>query len=189
MNEREKIVELCKRAVNSGLIVASSGNISCKVGENMMIITPSGQRYEHMTPEDLVLCDFDGNTDKGKPSSEYKLHGEMYKTYKDVNAVVHVHSPYATAFALHKLTVPNVLLEMDGYIGGDVKCADFAPNGSMELATGAVEAIKDRKACLLENHGSVAIGKDLEAAYSVAEHLEHCCQVHILAKALDNNRQ
>jgi len=157
----------------SGLSVGTSGNISVRV-EQGFIITPTGMTYAEIKPEDLVLCHPDGKIISGDrlPSSELPFHVALYKTYKHINAIVHVHSPYASGIACTRKSIP-AFHYMVAVAGGDtIPCADYATFGSDQLSENVVNVLRDRKACLLANHGMVATGDTIESTYKLAQEVE-----------------
>lgn len=184
--ERKLIVEYGKKLITNGLTRGSGGNISIYDRElGLIAITPSGQDYFKTKPEDIVILDLEGNVVEGKlkPSSELDMHLILYKNREDANAIVHTHSRYATAISCMgwNLEPVHYLIGLAGY---DVKCAKYATYGSKELARNALEAIGDRNAVLLANHGLIALGSDLERAFSTAEHIEFVSEIYYLTKSL-----
>ncbi|MFV0350779.1 MAG: class II aldolase/adducin family protein [Oscillospiraceae bacterium] len=181
---KQLVAEVAKRAFDAKLFAGTSGNLSiCLREEGVVAITPSSIRYETMTADDIVLIDLEANVIEGKhkPSSEHLLHLAFYNANPAVNSVVHTHSPYATAFAVNHKPIPLILLEMVPFLGGEVPVTPMERPGTPEVGIGAVDAIGDKTACLLGNHGVVAIGKDIEQAYIRAEYVEDAAQIAILA--------
>ncbi len=186
MKRDKKMMNLIRYALDRGILSATNGNVSCRAKtEGHLLITPSGMRYDTMKAEDLVEIDPDGNAEKGTPSSEWRLHAAIYRAFPEVNAVCHIHAPYSTAFALKERDLTGDLLEVNVYLGGGVRCAAYAPNGSEELAQNAVNALQGRNACLLAKPGAVALGKSLEKAFSNAEVLENAAKIELCAALLD----
>lgn len=184
--ERKEVVEQCKRLITENLTTGSGGNISIyNREEGLIAMSPSGMDYFKTTPEDVVVVDIDGNIVDGhnKPSSELGMHLIFYKNKEQVNSVVHTHSKYATTIACMgwKLEPIHYMIAKAGY---DVNCAEYATYGSQELAENALKAIGDRNAVLLGNHGLIALGKDVEDAFSTAMHLEFVSEIYYLAKTL-----
>lgn len=149
-------------------------------------ITPSGLDYDCLTPGDIVVIDLDGNTMDGKrrPSIETSLHTEVYKRREDVMAVVHTHSAYATAWACCRQDIPVAVAEVAMVAGGPIKCAPYRPVGSPDLAKVTVDALEDRGAVLLANHGALAVGPDMDSAYSSAVVAEEGARVALYAKQI-----
>ena len=185
---REKVVAHSQELFQAGLFAVTSGNLSIFDRENNVVaITPSGFPYMKMTAEDIVLITLDGEVIEGihRPSSEWKLHTAVYKNRPDINACVHTHSPYATALAVNRQALPSILAEMAYAFGkGDVPVAPIARPGSEEVGTGAVDALgKEKYACLLANHGALAVGNTLEKACDRAYYLEDSAKIYSYAKA------
>lgn len=184
--ERELLVKYGKKLIANGLTKGSGGNISIyNREENLVAITPSGMDYFETEEEDIVIIDIDGNILEGKhkPSSEIGMHLIFYKTREDANAIVHTHSMYATAVSCMGWTLEPVHY-MVGMAGVDVKCSKYATYGSQELAENALRAMEDRNAVLLGNHGLLALGNDVESAFSTAEHLEFVSELYCITKSL-----
>lgn len=188
LKERELLVRYGKKLITNGLTKGSGGNISIyKREENLVAITPSGRDYFETEIEDIIIIDLEGNIIEGrnKPSSETGMHLLFYKMREDANAIVHTHSIYATAISCMGWTLEPVHY-MVGMAGVDVKCAKYATYGSQELADNALEAMVDRNAVLLGNHGLLALGSDIESAFSTAEHLEYVSELYCITKSLGN---
>ena len=153
-----------------------------------MLITPTSVRYETMQPADIVEMKLDGTIlEEGKrPSSEWKMHTAIYEHYPEVSAVFHTHSPYATAFAVNHQTIPAVLIEAHMFLGGDIRCADYATPGTKEVGINALPALKDRGGCTLANHGVLAVGSTLEQAFLRAEYIEDLAKIYTIAKQIGN---
>lgn len=184
--ERELIIEYGIKLVKSNLIKGTSGNISIFNRERKLIaITPSGIDYFKILPEDIVILDLKGVVVEGdkKPSSELQLHKIFYESREDISAMVHTHSRYATTLACLNWDLPPVHY-MIASAGIDVKCAKYATFGSKELAENAFEAMIDRKAVLLANHGMIAGAQDLNKAFSIAEDVEYCAELYYRSKAI-----
>ncbi|MCC3864807.1 class II aldolase/adducin family protein [Terrisporobacter petrolearius] len=187
MNSRKLVLDAAKKLYNEKLVAGTSGNISIRnvdKGDDSYLITASGLSYDIMTEEDIVEIDGEGNSkvEGQKPSSEWKMHIEVYKKYPQVNAIVHTHSSVATGFAVNHQDIPLILIEMKPFLGGDVKVAPFRPAGSEELAQVILPYLKDRTACLLANHGVIAVGKTMEDAFVAAEYVEDAAKIYYYAK-------
>jgi L-fuculose-phosphate aldolase len=187
MDIREKIVATARTMDLAGFAPNKSGNVSVRANGGMLI-TPSGLPYARMTPADIVALDLDGTVGGGgKPSSEWPFHAAIYKARPDALAIVHTHSPKATALACARRPIP-AFHYMIAYCGGsDVRCADYATFGTPELADAVVRGLQGRKAVLLANHGVVAIGSSLEGAYAIAAEVENLAGEYlaILAAGLE----
>ena len=184
--EKEQVVRYGKKLIDRRLTTGSGGNISVYNREkNLVAISPSGLDYYETTPEDIVILDIDGNLVEGKhrPSSEAGMHLAFYKNRADVSGIVHTHSKFATAIACMGWELPAVHY-LIGMAGHRVKCTGYATYGSDELAKEALETIGDSNAVLLANHGLIALGEDVDRAFSTAEHLEFVSEVYYLTKTL-----
>lgn len=186
---RRQIVEYAKRMYDEKLVAATSGNISIYDRENDLIyITPSSVDYTGMEEADIMVIKPDGTVVEGihRPSSEWKLHAELYVNLEGVGAVVHTHSPYATSFAVAGKEIPYILIEMKPFLKGSVKVSPFAAQGSREVGINAVPYLKERNACLMANHGVVAIGETLAQAYTRATYVEDAAKIGHMAVGLGN---
>ena len=184
--EKEQVVRYGKKLIDRRLTTGSGGNISVYNREkNLVAISPSGLDYYETTPEDIVILDIDGNIVEGKhrPSSEAGMHLAFYKNRADVSGIVHTHSKFATAIACMGWELPAVHY-LIGMAGHRVRCTGYATYGSDELAKKALETIGDSNAVLLANHGLIALGEDVDRAFSTAEHLEFVSEVYYLTKTL-----
>lgn len=188
MNSRElkgELLETAKESYKLGLVAGTSGNVSVYDDEiEAMIITPSSIPYDTMTLEDLVVLKLDGTIIEGynKPSSEWRMHAEIFKERKDVKCILHTHSPYATGFAVCQESIPVILIEMVPFIGGDVPVAKFGMPGTDSVGIEALKVLKDRKACLLSNHGTLAIGENIDKALISSIYLEDAAKIYHIAK-------
>ena len=182
---KERVLENTLMAYDEGLFAGTSGNLSlCDEAKELLAITPSSFRYEKMTLDDIMVirmtdgCIVEG---KHKPSSEWRMHTAILKGRKDIFGVVHTHSPYATSFAVTCMPIPLILIEMLAYIGGDIPVSEFALPGSVELGARVVESLAKRNACLMRNHGAVAVGVSLEQAHLRAIYVEDAAKIYSLA--------
>lgn len=186
-SERELIVEYGKRLIQSGLTKGTGGNISIYNREkDLMAISPSGIDYFDTLPEDVVVTNLDGEVVDGnrKPSSELDMHRIFYQRRDDINSVVHTHSTFSTTLATLRWPLPasNYYVAIAG--GNNVRCADYATYGTWALAENSYEAMKDRYACFLANHGLLTGAKDLPNAFSIAEEIERCAESYYRAKSI-----
>lgn len=182
---RDEIIKYGKKLVTSNLTKGTGGNISVFDRETgYMAITPSGIDFFEIMPEDIVIMDLDGNVVEGtrNPSSEWEMHLLQYKTRTDLDAVIHAHTTYATVLACLRQSLPATHY-MIAVAGKDVRCAEYATYGSHELAVNATEAMKDRKAVILANHGILAGANDLLNAFNIIEEIEYCSQIYYMAKS------
>jgi len=183
---RRKIVDVMRFMDEKGLNYGRSGNVSVRVSEREVLITPSGVLKSAMSPEDMLLVTLDGEVIEGKhrPTVEMPLHLAVYRGYEHVKAVIHAHPVYTSILAVVREPLPPIIEEMVIYTGGEVRVADYAPFGTEELAENAVKALKDRSAVILANHGIVTIGKDLDEALEVLSVVERMAQIYIYSKLL-----
>ena len=189
--ERRAVLEAARRMAALGLVVGTSGNVSVRVDANsdereLMAITPSGIEYDILNTEDILVADMDIEPVEGDgvPSSEAMLHAEIYRHRRDVGAVMHTHSAFATAVAVAGLDIPPIIDEMVLTVGGEVKVAEYAFPSSEALAANVREALGGRNAALIRNHGVVGVGADLRVALKVCELVEHAAQVMVYARML-----
>jgi L-fuculose-phosphate aldolase len=163
-----------------GFMPSKSGNLSVRTKRGFLI-TPSGLPYAETAPADLVECAPDGTVLKGKrqPSSEWRLHAAAYAARPEAQAVVHTHSPMATALSCARLGLPafHYMIVMGG--GEDIRCSAYATFGTQELAAAGVAALEGRKAALLANHGVLALGKTLAGAVAVAREVENLARQYL----------
>jgi len=187
---REDIVRYSVMMYNDKLVSATSGNLSIRLPDrsDAFAITPSSENYLTMGPERIVVMTLDGEIlscpPDARPSSEWRLHAELYRAKKDVNAIVHTHSPYATSFAVIREGIPLILIEMQPWLGGPVPLAEYAPTGSLQLGLNAARDIGDRGGCLLANHGVVAVGPDMDTAYVRASYVEDAAKIYHMARCV-----
>ncbi|MBQ0134260.1 MAG: class II aldolase/adducin family protein [Clostridiales bacterium] len=183
---KKEICEKSLQAFHAGLFAGTSGNMSVYLrDEGIMLITPTSVRYETMRPEDIVEMKPDGTLLKNdNPSSEWRLHAEIYRANEDVSAVFHTHSPHATAFAVNRMDIPATLIEAYFFLGGSVPCAEYATPGTPEVGIYAAKVLPGKGGCLLANHGVVAVGSDLSQAYIRAEYIEDAAKICIMARQI-----
>ena len=185
--EREAVCRVGKLLYDRGYVAANDGNISVKVAENRLLITPSGVSKGRMTPEMLLVTDLDGTVVEGNrhPSSEGKMHLEVYRGRPDVNAVVHAHPPVSTAFAVCRrgLETPYLSELVAGL--GHVPCTpSFAMLSTREVPESVRPYLADHNALLLANHGALAWGGDLWEAFDRLETVEHTAKIVLNAQLL-----
>ena len=185
MDARQALVDCARRAYAEGLFSGTSGNLSVRTDRGMLI-TPTSVRYETLSPEDIVHLRPDGAVLEGRfaPSSEWRMHAEIYARFPAVGAIVHTHSPHATAFAAAGKPIPESLIEMRFFLGGEVPCAAYAPAGTREVGLRCCEVLSGRGGCLMANHGAVAVGKDLDEALLRAEYIEDAAKIALLSMGL-----
>lgn len=179
---RMRLVAAARRLGASGANTGTAGNLSART-EHGYIITPTSTPYESLHPEDLVFMGWDWTHGGGQrvPSSEWRLHRDLYVKRPEVHAVVHTHSPHATALACLARPIPAFHYEVALAGGEDIRCAPYATFGTQALSDAALAALEGRRACLLQQHGALAIGATLEDATALAEKVEYLARVFALA--------
>ena len=184
---RELLSELHQELPRNQLVTWTGGNVSLRDPESgLVLIKPSGVRYEVLKPEDMVIVDLEGAIVEGKlkPSSDTASHLYIYRHRPDVNGIVHTHSPYATAFAAVGKPIPVYLTAMADEFGGPIPCGGFALIGSEAIGQVVVEAIGDSPAVLLKNHGVFTVGRTAQAAVKAAVMTEDVAKTVWLALQL-----
>jgi L-fuculose-phosphate aldolase len=180
---REAVVAACRELAR--LTGGTSGNVSARIDHRSFFISPTGMAYESLEPEDIALVDLEGRWfGRRRPSSEWRFHRDILKARSDAGALVHTHSNYATALACTGRGIPafHYMVAVAG--GVDIRCAPYRTFGSQELSDAAVAAIDGRKACLLANHGVIALGADLPAALAMAGEVENLAAQYCAALAI-----
>ncbi len=187
INARENLLNTSNKLLTTGLNHGASGNCSCR-DSGGFLITPTGVDSAKLTTDMMVRMnlsdDFPQPENKYQPSSEWQFHQAILKKYPEINAVVHTHSVFASSLSVLGQDIPPFHY-MIAVAGGDsVRCAPYAMFGTKELSDNILEAIQDRKACLLSNHGLVTLGKDLDEAFNIAEEVEHLSRLFVEAKKI-----
>jgi len=190
LDQRNQIIEYSIKLNSTNLSPLRSGNISLRGKEDDKegyLITPSGKKYETLKAEDIVFMGLNEelrDTSNQNPSSEWRFHRDIYLNKKEAQAIVHAHSPHATAVSSHGKTIPpfHYMIALAG--GEDIKCADYATFGTEELSNNVIKALEKRSACLMSNHGQVAFGKNLEDAFELAQEVENICHQYTIALKL-----
>jgi L-fuculose-phosphate aldolase len=174
-NLRTSLAALARESVHCGLNQGSSGNVSVRSREGFLI-TPSGQNMAALTADDMVEMNLAGEAaGEGRPSSEWRFHRDIYAAFVEAEAIVHAHSPFAVALACLRRDIPSFhyMVAMAG--GIDIRCAAYATFGTQALSDAVLAALRDRRACLMANHGLVAWGRSLSAALALANEVEALC--------------
>ena len=186
---RQQLIHVARTTVARGLNVNKSGNVSARCmrgGIEGLLITPTAIAYQDLTEQDLVFVRLqDGRCSGARaPSSEWRIHLDILRARREFGAIVHTHSPAATALSCHGLDLPpfHYMIAVCG--GPDVRCAPYATFGTQELSDYALAALSDRKACLMCNHGCVGCGTDLADALAIAQEVEHLAHTYLLARQL-----
>ncbi|MCZ4515883.1 class II aldolase/adducin family protein [Streptomyces sp. ActVer] len=179
----DELVATARRTVADGLVVGTSGNVSVRVGDTVLV-TPSGVPYDRLAPGDLCGVSLDGRQELGSlvPTSELPMHLAVYRT-TDARAVVHTHAVHATAVSTLVTELP-LIHYMAAALGGPVRVAPYATYGTEKLAENMLRALRDRTACLLQNHGTLTYGTTLPQAYDRTAQLEWMCRVWLTASSL-----
>ncbi|MGD0036294.1 MAG: class II aldolase/adducin family protein [Bacteroidota bacterium] len=185
-NLKQQIIEAGKRLLTEGLVSRTWGNVSIRIDEKFMAITPSGRAYEELTLNDIVLVNYHTSQYEGniKPSSEKELHCEIYRTRKGINAVIHTHQMNASTVAAARREVPPILDDMAQLIGPSVRVADYALPSTKKIVSKTVKALNGRMAALMANHGAVCLGRTIDEAFVVCQVLEKACKAFIEAEFL-----
>lgn len=186
---RRQVSDLHQELVRYGLVVWTAGNVSARVpGEDLLVIKPSGVSYDELTPQNMIVCDLDGNVVEGDhaPSSDTAAHAYVYRHVPEVGGVVHTHSTYASAWAARGEAVPCVLTAMADEFGAEIPVGPFALIGDDSIGRGIVDTLKGHRspAVLMQNHGVFTIGKDAEAAVKAAVMCEDVARTVHLSRQL-----
>jgi len=181
---RQALIAHARKLTQSGLTRNTSGNLSHRVAGGFLV-TPSGMDYDRLEPDDIVFVDFAGKA-RGRrlPSSEWHFHREILATRDEVSVVLHAHSPFATSIACLHEGIPafHYMVAVAG--GADIRCAPYATFGTEELSRHAVVALEGRKACLLANHGQIALGTDFASAHKLAVEVETLAEMYWRARQI-----
>ncbi|MEW2625961.1 class II aldolase/adducin family protein [Streptomyces sp. NPDC048106] len=177
------LVATARRSVADGLVVGTSGNVSARVGD-VVLVTPSGVPYDRLTPDDITGVDLTGRQVLGSlvPTSELPMHLAVYRT-TDARAIVHTHAVHATAVSMLVSELPLVHY-MAAALGGPVRVAPYATYGTDELAAHMLRALDGRSGCLLRNHGTLTYGATLDQAYDRTAQLEWMCRLWLTASSV-----
>ena len=186
---KSEVAALHAELTRNGLVVWTAGNVSARVpGANLLVIKPSGVSYDDLTPDAMVVCDFEANLVEGSrgPSSDTAAHAFVYKHMPDVGGVVHTHSDYATAWAARREPIPCVLTMIADEFGGEIPIGPFALIGDDSIGRGIVETLSHSRsrAVLMANHGPFTIGKDAREAVKAAVMVEDVARTVHFARQL-----
>ncbi len=188
---KKEVIKYAQKLNSTNLSPLRSGNVSIRATKDNVegfLLTPSGKRYEDLVPEDIVFLALREEYNNLKlfnsslnPSSEWRFHQDIYLKKIEAKAIVHAHSPHATAVSAHGKPIPafHYMIALAG--GDDIKCAEYATFGTTELSKNILKALEKRKACLMSNHGQVAFGTNLKQAFELAEEIENICYQYIIA--------
>ncbi|MCX6083605.1 MAG: class II aldolase/adducin family protein [Caldiserica bacterium] len=185
METATKLVEIAKRLYERNMNAALGGNVSIRLADEIAI-TPASINKGFMTEDDVVVVDMEGNKlrGNGKPSSEGKLHYQVYKLRPDVQAIIHAHPPFAVGFALAHHDLPDDILPEATILLGRVPCLPYVTPSTIELAREVARGLVHRNAAFMANHGAITVGADLEEAYNRMELLEQTCMSVVYASVL-----
>jgi L-fuculose-phosphate aldolase len=182
---REALAQQYRYVAVLGLNALASGNVSCRLGADAMLISAGGATPETIAPDTVVRTTLDGTWEGDRqPSSEWRMHAAIYRQHPTAGAVVHTHSDYCVAVASHNQPLPGFHYLVGTFGGNDVPCVPYATFGTEQLASSASNALTDRTACLLGNHGMICRGGDLASAVELAHRLEIMCRQYVLARHL-----
>ena len=183
--EKKLIVETAHELVRKGFLMATGGNLSLRVkGQNAFAVTPSNYDYMKMTPDDVCVLEFDLNMLEGhlKPSVESAMHGAIYQARGDVNAIIHTHQVYTSALTLIKSPIPALFDEQARFLGRSVEIIPYSPSGTGMLKNTVAKHVKNNNnAFMMQNHGALVFGHDMERAVHNVEILEKCAMAYLLA--------
>lgn len=186
---KQQVVDTAQSLTCKGFLMATGGNLSVRIlGEKLFAITPSNYDYMKMTPEDVCILDFELNQLEGTlpPSVESAMHGAIYQARPDVNAVAHTHQVYASALSLIKSPIPTLFDEQARFLGRSVEIIPYSPSGTGFLRDVVAKHVKSHNnAFLMQNHGALCLGHDVERAAHNVEILEKCSLAYLLALCAD----
>lgn len=190
LEAKRQVLDAARKMMEKGLVVGTAGNISLRLtpagNRALLAITPTSRYYDSMSVDDIQIIDFDVEPVEGDlpPSVETRLHIGIYQARKNVNAIIHSHSIYASAISVTGQDIPPIMEDQVALIGGQIKLAQYAPSGSEEIAACAVTALEDRNAVLLPNHGAIGVGRTMREAFTACELLEKTAKIYFLALSL-----
>ena len=193
---KEEVIKYAQKLNSTNLSPLRSGNVSVRAKKDDVdgfLLTPSGIKYETLKTDDIVFLSLREEYNNLKmfnsslnPSSEWRFHQDIYRKKTEAKAIVHAHSPHATAVSAHGKTIPafHYMVALAG--GDDIKCAEYATFGTPELSINLLKALENRKACLMSNHGQLTFGANLKQAFELAEEVENICHQYIIALKIGN---
>lgn len=188
---KKQVVEVAQELVRKGYLMATGGNLSLRIaGQDAFAITPSNYDYMKMTPNDICILGFDLALLEGhlKPSVESAMHGAIYQVRRDVNAIVHTHQVYASALTLIKAPIPALFDEQARFLGRSVEIIPYAPSGTGFLKSAVAKHVRNHNnAFMMQNHGALVFGHNMERAIHNVEILEKCSLAYLLAICSERN--
>ena len=182
---RQDLIDTCLAMNASGINSGTSGNISVRTGNDSFLVTPSGLSYDTMTTDQVVSMNIDGSFEgEWKPSSEWRMHADLYRARPEAGAVLHCHAPHATAISCMRRDVPpfHYMIAITG--ASIIKCADYELFGTQELSNAMIAAFGEANTCLLANHGMTCFSKDLPSVLKLGIEIENLCHQYQLACTL-----
>ena len=185
---RQLIKDSGVKLLKENLVQGTWGNISVRLDEENMLVTPTGLDYNHLMPEDMPIVNINDPkiwSNGKKPTSERKIHAAVLAARKDVNVCIHSHPVFATIMASCRMELPAFTQELKEVIGGEVKVGKYGLPGTKKLKKGTVAAMQDRNACFMANHGVFCVGKTMEEAFNVLRVLEKSVYEYIKIKTLE----
>ena len=183
---KQQVAVVARKMAELDLVSGTSGNVSARLPDGLMAITSMGKSYEGMSAEDIVVVDGDLNPVEGDlmPSSESLLHVAIYAARADVGGIVHTHAVYSSAVAAAGMAIPPIVDEMVVTLGGEVRVSEYAPPASETVAERVCDALGNRDAALIRNHGAVAVGGDPESALAASILTERVAQIFVLSSII-----
>jgi len=184
--KKEDVLDAAKGMLERGLVSGTAGNVSGRIDDELICMTPSSVPYETMTLDDLVVTDLDGNVVEGTrgPTSEKALHLSCFRKYPEIGGVIHCHAAYATMFGLVHEPIPAIIEEVVVYLGGDIPICKYRPTGTDALGEEVAGNLADRSAAIVANHGIVTMGDTPDKALHNAELTERTAMIVWGARAL-----
>ncbi len=188
---KDIVLDAGKRLLKEGLVTRSWGNVSLRLDERWMVVTPSGKKYEELLPEQMVLVDYHTMEYEGvfKPTSEATMHAAIFRVRPEIRAVIHTHQVYATTVSVTGTEIPAIVDDQAQILGPSIKVTKYQRSNSDELAKEVVNNLEGRNAVLIANHGAVCVGRNMDEAFVAAQILEKTCQVFIGAAMLGGAQQ
>ncbi len=187
LEEKKIVLEAAQKMLEKSLVVGTAGNVSLRLptdgGRELLAITPSSRHYDLLSVDDIQVIDFEVGPVEGDlpPSMETMLHIGIYQARRNIKAVIHTHSVFASAISVAGLDIPAILDDQVAFLGGEIKLAKHAPSGSQEQVENILAALEDRNAVLLPNHGAVGIGRTMHDAFTACELIEKTAKIYLTA--------
>jgi L-fuculose-phosphate aldolase len=183
---REEVCETAKKMSNTGLTAGTWGNISGRIDEEYMVVTPSGMNYEKMTPDQMAIVNMETLEWVGphKPSIEVPLHRKIYLSRPEIGGIVHTHSQAALTVACARKEIPAISEDQVQILGGSIRCSAYVKAGSQELADSVEKALEGRMGALMANHGAVALGRNVDEALTAAVLVEKTARIYLDVQAI-----